>query len=256
MQRAVIIFLATIFLSVNGISADTDTISELYEIAVTVKKCLSNKHPVVCLKEKALDALNETVFTDEPIIIGYIRIEKNDEYDWNKTRDSALPNEITKRSLLLNDALYEKLQDFFKSRTIRFNIDEAVEGRKKGGGGGKGGGKGMMMAAAACVGAGMMVGKMGMMAMAAMMMSKLSLLLSAIMMLKKSKGGGGDESKEKQIKIIYATTSGGGGDYGKGGGGGGGGGGWHRSLNHEPQTITYRAHIPSDANANVVYEGY
>ncbi|KAL1494626.1 hypothetical protein ABEB36_010196 [Hypothenemus hampei] len=238
------------------------TISDLYKIVVSIKQCLSDKYPAVCLKERALEALNETVYLDEPILIGYIRVERNLDYNWNNTKNEPLPDAISKRSIVLNDALFDKLQEFLKSRTIKLNVDEAIEGRKKGGGGGGGGGsggkgKGMMMmaAAAACMGAGMMVGKMGMMAMAAMMLSKISLLLSVIMLLKKSKGGGGgDEGKDKQIKIIYAT-SGGGGDYGKGGGGGGSGG-WHRSINQDPQTITYKAHIPQDVNANVIYEGY
>ncbi|KAH1017417.1 hypothetical protein HUJ05_008060 [Dendroctonus ponderosae] len=264
MQRVfVLVFVSLLF---STVTARSDTIAELYKIVVSIKQCLVLKYPAVCLKERALKALNDTIFVDEPIYLGYIRIEKNRDFDWNSTKNDGLPNEISKRSIVLNDALYDKIQEFFKSRTIKLNVDEAIEGnvlgRKKGGGGGGGGGgkdkgQGAMMmvgAAAACVYAGMMAGKMGMMAMAAMMMSKISLLLSAIMLLKKSKGGGGgDDSKEKQIKIVYATTGGGGGgDYGKGGGGGG----WHRSLNHDPHTISYRAQIPQDANPNVVYEGY
>ncbi|XP_050304681.1 uncharacterized protein LOC126742152 isoform X2 [Anthonomus grandis grandis] len=261
MYRRATLITALVTILCNA-STDSSTAVEIYHIAVTIRQCLTQKYPGLCLKERALEALNETVYMDEPIVIGILRIEKNSDYNWNSTQvGPVLPNEISRRSIVLNDALYDKIKEYFKSRTIRLNVDEAFEGRKKGGGGGGGmmGGKGkggMMLMAAACMGTGMMMGKMGMMAMAAMMMSKIALLLSAIMMLKKSKGGGDDEGKEKQIKIVYATTSGGGGDYGKGGGGGGGGGGWHRSMtnSHEPQTITYRAQIPQDASANIVYE--
>lgn len=127
MHRAHILALLTLFLS--EVSAKSDTISELYKIAVSVKECLSNKYPAVCLKERALEAINETIFLDEPIMIGYIRIEKNHDYDWNKTKEDVLPNEISKRSIVLNNALYDKLQDFFKSRTIKLNVDEAIEGK-------------------------------------------------------------------------------------------------------------------------------
>lgn len=127
MHRAHILALLTLFLS--EVSAKSDTISELYKIAVSVKECLSNKYPAVCLKERALEAINETIFLDEPIMIGYIRIEKNHDYDWNKTKEDVLPNEISKRSIVLNNALYDKLQNFFKSRTIKLNVDEAIEGK-------------------------------------------------------------------------------------------------------------------------------
>ncbi|XP_066247901.1 uncharacterized protein [Euwallacea similis] len=247
-------------LSKTGVKSDT--VSELYKIVLMIKKCLANDtFPAVCLKERALESLNRTLFIEEPIMVGFLRIEKNPEYEWNNYKSEALPNQIAQRSVMLNEALYQKLEQFFKSRTIKLNIDEAVEGRKSGaGGGGGGGGKGkgvmmMMGAAAACVGAGMMVGKMGMMAMTALMLSKISLLLSAIIILKKFKGGGGGgDEKEKQIKIVYATTSGGGGDW-NGKGGGGGGGGWHRSIDHDPQIIAYKGQVPSDERSSV-YEGY
>ncbi|XP_066145976.1 uncharacterized protein [Euwallacea fornicatus] len=267
MMRKSVHFLPVLLVALLSKSAvKSDTVSELHKIVLMIKECLSNDtFPVVCLKERALESLNRTLFIEEPIMVGFLRIEKNPEYKWNNYKSETLPNEIAQRSVILNEAIYQKLEQFFKSRTIKLNIDEAVEGRKSGsGGGGGGGGKGkgvmmMMGAAAACVGAGMMVGKMGMMAMTALMLSKISLLLSAIMILKKSKGGGGGgDEKEKQIKIVYATTGGGGGGGGgdwNGKGGGGGGGGWHRSIGHDPQIIAYKGQVPLDENGKV-YEGY
>ncbi|XP_060529150.1 uncharacterized protein LOC132703728 [Cylas formicarius] len=228
--------------------------SVVYRAVAVLQKCLASKYPLVCLKERAVDSLNRRILSEEPITLGFFRIEKNRDYNWNFTFKDDLPRDLSKRSTKLSNVLASKISEFINSRTIRFDLGDTFEGRGKGGKGGglKDGGKGVMMAAA-CMGAGAMVGKMGMMAAGAMMMSKLSLLMSLLMVLKKmAGGGGGGEEKEKQIKIVYAATgggNGGGGDYGKGGGGGG----WHRSLNYEPH-IAYRGHAPE--NPNVVYEGY
>lgn len=129
MQRvSVLVFVSLLF---STVAARSDTIAELYKIVVSIKQCLVLKYPAVCLKERALKALNDTIFVDEPIYLGYIRIEKNRDYDWNSTKNDGLPNEISKRSIVLNDALYDKIQEFFKSRTIKLNVDEAIEGRFK-----------------------------------------------------------------------------------------------------------------------------
>lgn len=124
-QIVVTIFL--LFLS--KVSAKSDTVTELYKIVLMIKECLSHdKYPAVCLKERALEALNQTVYIDEPINFGFVRVEKNPEYDWNSSKSDTLPTEIAQRSLVLNDALYDKLEEFFRSRTIKLNVDDAVEG--------------------------------------------------------------------------------------------------------------------------------
>ncbi|KAG5876222.1 hypothetical protein JTB14_011665 [Gonioctena quinquepunctata] len=199
------------------------------------KKCFYEKHPSVCLKKKALEALKETIIDDRPITIGFLEIQKNPDYFVNKTELENLPEEATERSGKLSDVLMEKIDEFLKSRTVKLNLSNAFEGRKGGGGGGgkKGGGNMAMMAAAGMCAmmANMVMGKMALMAGSALMIAKVSLLLSLVMLLKKmqEKGGGGEEKH-----IVYADSG-----HSHGGGYGGGGGGWHRSL-EDPHNIIYK----------------
>ncbi|RZB40379.1 hypothetical protein BDFB_003542 [Asbolus verrucosus] len=192
------------------------------------RECLSKSHPGVCLKERALDALNETILSDKPFTLyDMVDIERNPDYHFNNSEGAHLPEEATARSSKLTDVLYNMIEEFFKSRVIK----------GKGGGGGGGGkdkGKGGMMILAmggmACVVAQMFMGKIAFMAGTALVIGKVALFLSAIVGLKKlASGGGGGESSH----VVYASS----GDHGHSHGGG-----WHRSL-HDAHDIAYRAHI-------------
>ncbi|XP_056635946.1 uncharacterized protein LOC130444691 [Diorhabda sublineata] len=206
------------------------------------KECFYNKSPGLCIKEKTLTALNESIMDERPIYFGLFEIKKNPDYFLNQTTDLDTGEGIA-RSEKLSDALMQKFEQFLKSRSIKLNLSNAFEGRKGGGGGGGGGGKkgggggggGSLIILAICGMGAMMVnmvmGKMAMMAGSALMIAKVSLLLSLIMLVKKmqEKGGGGEEKH-----IVYADAG-----HSHGGGGYGGGGGWHRSLD-DAQNIVYK----------------
>nr|XP_023020862.1 uncharacterized protein LOC111509367 [Leptinotarsa decemlineata] len=216
--------------------ARSENITDFLSGISVYKKCFYEKHPGTCLRKKALEALNETIMDDRPITIGFLEIQKNPDYFVNRTELENFP-EVTERSAKLGDVLMEKIDEFFKSRTIKLNLSNAFEARKGGGGGGGGGKKGGNMALMAAAGmcammANMVMGKMALMAGSALMIAKVSLLLSLVMLLKKmqEKGGGGEEKH-----IVYADSG-----HSHGGGGGyGGGGGWHRSLD-DPHNIIYK----------------
>nr|CAH7742927.1 unnamed protein product [Callosobruchus chinensis] len=219
-----------------SLGSSAQNVTDLLKGVATYKDCFTSKDPTICLKERALIALNETIMDDRPIVVGFLEIQKNPDYFAEKNDTEILPPEGSQRSIMLSDALVQKVQDFFKSRTVRVNLSNAFEARKKGGGGGGGGGgksKGMMMAVAgmAAVAVNMVMGKMMVMAGSALMIAKIALLLSIIMIIKKMQEKGGGEEKH----VVYADSGHGGG----GGGYGGGGGGWHRSID-DPQNLVYK----------------
>ncbi|RZC42354.1 hypothetical protein BDFB_014413, partial [Asbolus verrucosus] len=114
-----------------------------------------------------------------------------------------LPEEATARSSKLTDVLYNMIEEFFKSRVIKFNMARGLE---------------EAMGGMACVVAQMFMGKIVFMAGTALVIAKVALFLSAIVGLKKlASGGGGGESSH----VVYASS----GDHGHSYGGG-----WHRSL--------------------------
>ncbi|XP_050509082.1 uncharacterized protein LOC126886257 [Diabrotica virgifera virgifera] len=212
-------------------SALSQNATDFWKGVTIYKECFHKKYPGVCLKEKALHALNETIMDDRPIVIGFLEIQKNTDYFVNHTDEDALPEEETARSAKLSDALMDKIDEFFKSRTIKLNLSNAFEGM--GGGKMKGGGNMMMMAVAGMCAmmANMFMGKMAMMAGSALMISKISMLLSLIMLIKKMQGKGDSGGEEKHIVYADSGHSHGGGGYG--------GGGWHRSL-EDPHNIIYK----------------
>ncbi|XP_072389922.1 uncharacterized protein [Diabrotica undecimpunctata] len=215
-------------------SALSQNATDFWKGVTVYKECFYKKYPGVCLKEKALHALNETILDDKPIVIGFLEIQKNTDYFVNKTDENALPEEETARSAKLSDALMDKIDEFFKSRTVKLNLSNAFEARKGGMGGGKKGGGNMAMMAVAGMGAmmvNMFMGKMAMMAGSALMIAKISMLLSLIMLIKKMQGKGDGGGEEKHIVYADSGHSHGGGGYG--------GGGWHRSL-EDPHNIIYK----------------
>lgn len=89
----------------------------------------------MCLKEKVVVALNETIQDDRPIVIGFLEIQKNPIYfankiDNNVTDGTKLPATATERGL--GDTLMDKLTEFFKSRTLKVNLSNAFEGKPNG----------------------------------------------------------------------------------------------------------------------------
>lgn len=93
------------------------------------KHCFYKRDPIYCLKELALQALNETIMDSRPIVIGYIEIQKNPDYFVNTSADENLPDEVSERSSKLSDVLLDKLEEFFKSRTVKLNLSNAFEGK-------------------------------------------------------------------------------------------------------------------------------
>lgn len=92
------------------------------------KQCFYKKDPIYCLKELAIRALNETIMDDRPIVIGYMEIQKNPDYFVNATAEDNLPDGVSERSSKLSDVLLDKLEEFFKSRTVKLNLSNAFEG--------------------------------------------------------------------------------------------------------------------------------
>lgn len=93
-----------------------------------VRQCLSSNNSAICVKEETLDLLNETIYSDEPIyLLGNINISRNKEYMPEFTQE-AMPLEASQRSLVLNDAILTKIEDFFKSRLIQFKVSDSSEG--------------------------------------------------------------------------------------------------------------------------------
>ncbi|CAH0555722.1 unnamed protein product [Brassicogethes aeneus] len=244
----------------HAVSADQN-FSLLLENVNNFKKCLGDKYPIMCFKERALDVLNETIMSDAPItFIDGLIIERNPEYIPDTIEEQNLPSEASARSSKLSNILHEMIEDFFKSRTLKVNLAPQFEGRdiehsyedsdcndnendkksrKKGGGGGKGKGGMMMMGmiGMGCMMAQMMMGKVAFMAGAALIIAKIALILATMGGMKKMSGGGGSDTH-----VVWAAPAGG--DGHSHGGGGGGGGGWHRSIDAADNSrLAYSAQI-------------
>ncbi|GLV32667.1 hypothetical protein CBL_00626 [Carabus blaptoides fortunei] len=206
----------------------------------SVRECLRTNSSMVCLKEKALRIIDEAMVSDKPLKVSdYVDIVKDPNFQPDKSNLQVLPKDLKQRSEKLNDMLVKKVDEFFESRTIKFNLANVFdEGRAKKGG--KKGGGMLMMAGLAMAGmmAQMAMGKIAMMAGAALMISKMALLMSSIIGLKKLVGSSGGSDSH----VVYASS--GGGDHG------GGGGGWHRSLNQdeEASVLAYRSYSQNENN--------
>lgn len=111
--------------------------SDVLKYLTKYKRCFHQKHPVICLKEKVLVALNETILDDRPIVLGFVEIQKNPAYftsndvgNENITNGSNIAAEVTARSSSISDALIDKIEEFFRSRTVKVNLSNAFEGKK------------------------------------------------------------------------------------------------------------------------------
>lgn len=100
-------------------------------IYAKLKNCLSSENAVVCLKEEALHAINETIYSDQPITLyDMVDIVRDPNYAPNKTEET-LPQDSSLRSVKLNELLFEKLDEFISSRTVQLNLNSVIEGRCK-----------------------------------------------------------------------------------------------------------------------------
>lgn len=214
---------------------------KVYRTINLFRKCLISGYPLLCVKEASLDIVNETLVNDKPMLFyDMVEIGRNPNYNLNNSIMEDLPRDLEARSLKIDEILHDKIEDYFKSRTIKFIMAPAVEGdvgRKKGGGGGGGGGKkgGMMvmgMIGMACMMGQMMMGKVAFMAGTAMIIAKVALFMSAMMGMKKMGGGGGGGGESH---VVYAAPA----EHSHGGGGGG----WHRSMGED----SYRAPYPESS---------
>lgn len=104
-------------------------VSDFVKTIFSYKDCFSKKLPVLCLKERAVMVLNDTIMDDRPITIGFLEFQKNPAYFPNGTEEENLPMDVTQRSLKLGDILMDKIEEFFKSRTVKLNLSSAFEGR-------------------------------------------------------------------------------------------------------------------------------
>lgn len=94
-----------------------------------IRDCLGQDYAVLCLKEKALDALNQTIMSDKPLnLYGMLDIVKDPNYVPNAIDVSALPEDVGERSSKLNNLLYDKVEEFFESRSMKINLASVFEG--------------------------------------------------------------------------------------------------------------------------------
>lgn len=101
------------------------------DIYTKLKNCFNTASVVVCLKEEALKAINETIYSDKPITLyEVVDIVRDPNYSSNKSEES-LPDDVSIRSNKLNELLYEKVDEFISSRTIQLNLNSVIEGRCK-----------------------------------------------------------------------------------------------------------------------------
>lgn len=95
-----------------------------------LKDCLSSENAVVCLKEEALHAINETIYSDTPLTFyEVVDIVRDPNYKPNNTEE-ALPEDATQRSTRLNELLFEKVDEFISSRTVQLNLNSVIEGER------------------------------------------------------------------------------------------------------------------------------
>lgn len=94
-----------------------------------IRECIIQEQAILCLKERALDVLNETIFNEKPLnVYGVIDIVKDPNYKVNETEES-LPNDLIERNDKLNRMLYDKVEEFVQSRSMKINLSNVFEGK-------------------------------------------------------------------------------------------------------------------------------
>lgn len=102
---------------------------KIYRTINSFRKCLVSGYPLLCVKEAGLDIVNETLVRDKPMLFyDMIEIGRNPNYMINNTIDEELPRDLEARSIKLDEILHDKIESYFKSRTIKFIMAPAVEG--------------------------------------------------------------------------------------------------------------------------------
>lgn len=102
---------------------------KIYRTINSFRKCLVSGYPLLCVKEAGLDIVNETLVHDKPMLFyDMIEIGRNPNYMINNTIDEELPRDLEARSIKLDEILHDKIESYFKSRTIKFIMAPAVEG--------------------------------------------------------------------------------------------------------------------------------
>lgn len=128
-------FVTTLILLLVSSFVVANSMSDVLKFFSKNKKCFQQKHPLLCLREKVIVALNETILDDRPIAIGFVEIQKNPTYfksndSQNGTEETGISTTVTGRSYSsLKETLMDKIVEFFKSRTLKVNLSNAFEGR-------------------------------------------------------------------------------------------------------------------------------
>lgn len=120
-------FVLLLIISCKTVSAQN--VSDLFKSVAIFRGCLKNRHSVMCMKERAVEILNDTIMDDNPIRIGFLEIQRNPDYFINTTENDILPREANERSSKLTDIILQKIEQFFKSRTLKLNLSNAFEGK-------------------------------------------------------------------------------------------------------------------------------
>lgn len=100
-----------------------------FSVIKRMRECFTKDYTIVCLKERALDVINDTIFSDKPMnVYGLINIVKDPNFQANSTDDNNLPIDVNERNVKLNEMLYEKVEEFVESRSMKINLSDVFEG--------------------------------------------------------------------------------------------------------------------------------
>lgn len=100
-----------------------------FSLIKRMRECFTQDYTIVCLKERALDVINQTIFSDKPLnVYGLINIIKDPNFQVNTTEDNNLPSDVNERNIKLNDMLYDKVEEFVESRSMKINLSDVFEG--------------------------------------------------------------------------------------------------------------------------------
>lgn len=106
-------------------------LTEAYNVSIlrSIRECFRGNSSIVCLKERAFELIDEAVISDQPLQISdYVDIVRDPAYKVNMTDETDLPKDMNERSDKLNDMISRRVDDFFESRTVKFNLARVFEG--------------------------------------------------------------------------------------------------------------------------------
>lgn len=103
-------------------------IAQDVSILRSIRECLKSPMSTVCLKERALTLIDEAMVSEKPIkVLDYVDIVRNPSYQPNTTNLEVLPRDLKERNEKLNDMLLQKVDEFFQSRTVKFNLGSVFD---------------------------------------------------------------------------------------------------------------------------------